>query len=460
MRGKLLTVVALLILCAVNNTAMAQCVPPAPTGNAGIYPDPDNIPCINQGEFYSEVLFLENVGSFNLGGFTGIGVDTLVIDSIVNLPCNLNWIANGGTNKFFKGETGCIRVYGITDDSVGQYKLKVYVKAYITVIGLQQGEISEIIEGIESLINVNLGIDFNFWLRVKDAGAACPAIIRNDTTVNLTAQNACIVPNEISVSAGIDTTLCSGDTLMLGATTSNMFNPVFHWTPGSLAIDSSAQNPEVTPTETTNFVVSVTDSNGIGNTTYDVVTVNVANSVLSADFNVQLPNVGGVSASFEPLSPGAYSYTWDFGDNTTSMVRTPVHTFPDTGSYDVSLTVVNICGANTFTKTIEVGVDTSMVVDTSDTTTHVFEAMLLDDSLVSVWPNPASGAVTVQTNGLEQLAAVQIIDLTGKRVSYYEQIGSTAKQIDISTLNAGIYLVRAETESGTLSAFEKLIVTK
>ena len=48
---------------------------------------------------------------------------------------------------------------------------------------------------------------------------------------------------------------------------------------------------------------------------------------------------------------GITTWTWDFGDGTTSNERNPAHTYQHTGSYTVSLTVVGPGGSDTVTKT-------------------------------------------------------------------------------------------------------------
>ena len=44
------------------------------------------------------------------------------------------------------------------------------------------------------------------------------------------------------------------------------------------------------------------------------------------------------------------SYSWDFGDGTTSTLQNPTHTYNSEGNYDVSLTVVNNAGSDNETK--------------------------------------------------------------------------------------------------------------
>ncbi len=69
--------------------------------------------------------------------------------------------------------------------------------------------------------------------------------------------------------------------------------------------------------------------------------------------------------SAEPLAEGAYLFTdlstdsillwsWDFGDGTTSIEQSPEHSYTESGSYTVCLTVTNPAGSDTFCMDIEV----------------------------------------------------------------------------------------------------------
>jgi PKD repeat protein len=51
---------------------------------------------------------------------------------------------------------------------------------------------------------------------------------------------------------------------------------------------------------------------------------------------------------------GANGYLWDFGDGTTSTLPNPVHSFPSTGTRNVSLTCANTFGTNTVTHPVTV----------------------------------------------------------------------------------------------------------
>ena len=64
----------------------------------------------------------------------------------------------------------------------------------------------------------------------------------------------------------------------------------------------------------------------------------------------QLPLTGKVSLQiqFTDKSTGVpTSWSWDFGDKSTSTDKNPVHTYSKAGKYTVSLTVKNELGSNT-----------------------------------------------------------------------------------------------------------------
>ena len=66
--------------------------------------------------------------------------------------------------------------------------------------------------------------------------------------------------------------------------------------------------------------------------------------------------VEGLSVRFHNRTRGAVSWTWSFGDGTTSSARNPTHVYADAGRYVVSLTAVGDDGTSaTATQTVVVG---------------------------------------------------------------------------------------------------------
>jgi hypothetical protein len=76
-----------------------------------------------------------------------------------------------------------------------------------------------------------------------------------------------------------------------------------------------------------------------------LIQVSLAQSKLSAEFSADTRNIrqGEEIRFFAKVAGGftPYSYTWDFGDGSTSTEVTPVHTYKAKGDYTVSLNVTD-----------------------------------------------------------------------------------------------------------------------
>jgi PKD repeat protein len=71
-----------------------------------------------------------------------------------------------------------------------------------------------------------------------------------------------------------------------------------------------------------------------------------------ADFTFE---VSGLSVLFTDASTGSpTAWSWSFGDNKSSTAQSPMHTFPEAGSYTVSLTVTAAGGQSTKSKFVTV----------------------------------------------------------------------------------------------------------
>lgn len=89
----------------------------------------------------------------------------------------------------------------------------------------------------------------------------------------------------------------------------------------------------------------------------DIITIVVDSGGITADFNmIKVDTCGPFSASFVNTSlyskPGAAAWTifnWDFGDGTTfAGANPPLHTFPDSGTYTITLTMLDTSACNPF----------------------------------------------------------------------------------------------------------------
>ncbi len=135
--------------------------------------------------------------------------------------------------------------------------------------------------------------------------------------------------------------------------TSSSLNAVaYEWTFG-LGLTSTDQNPTQTYTAYGTYLVSLKTTNSVGCTDVATATINISKPVIT--FN-DLPRENCVPYthvfSATVSSPDAVaSYSWDFGDGTTSNAATPSHTYAIPGTYTVSLAITTPSGC-TATKSL------------------------------------------------------------------------------------------------------------
>jgi hypothetical protein len=136
---------------------------------------------------------------------------------------------------------------------------------------------------------------------------------------------------------------------------------------------------------------------------------------------------GGLGVDFTSVSwYEPTEWHWVFGDGSAgSTERNPSHTFPAAGPYDVCLTVSNANGSDTKCKTVWVG-----TVSTSDEPGAAGGGIRL-------YPNPASGFVTVQ--GAPSAARVRVYDRLGRLVL---ESALEADRFDAGALPNGMYVVQ------------------
>lgn len=83
----------------------------------------------------------------------------------------------------------------------------------------------------------------------------------------------------------------------------------------------------------------------------------------TAGFASEVSADDALTYTFTDQSTGADSYSWTFGDGETSTDASPSHTYTDGGSFEVTQTVTNAGGTDTFSATIDVVAPFSIVGD-------------------------------------------------------------------------------------------------
>ncbi|MCB0537214.1 MAG: PKD domain-containing protein, partial [Bacteroidetes bacterium] len=150
------------------------------------------------------------------------------------------------------------------------------------------------------------------------------------------------------VSAGLDTTICFGDSTILQANGAITYD----WQPLYNIFNESTANPTVYPAIDTAYFVVGTDINGCENN--DTIFVKVNN--IQANFYVDSVCLSTPS-NFTDLSTSdttINSWQWDFdepssGINNTSNVQNPTHTYGTNGIYNVTLSISDEAGCNSDT---------------------------------------------------------------------------------------------------------------
>lgn len=400
---------------------------------------------MEQGNFYSEVFLLENVDTLYFGNIK-FYMESLVLDSITNLPCGISWLANSGDNTWSTGKTGCIRISGTPNDTVGQYKLGIYIHARVPALNTTlTGELSEIVQQLEGLIGGSLGIDYRYYVRVNQPNGACPNVVTSNPSLDRTASTTCSPdPNEFGVLLTDPVKrLCDGDSVDLDLQINNASNPIIVWDNGATLSDTSSASTTAFPDTVTYYTVSVTDSNGSGKTIYVRYTIDVADQLPDASFTVQQ---NGFVVGFTPAAAIAQSYDWNFGDGTTISTKQPIHTYQDNGSYTVTLTVVNVCGTETFSDVVEVN-----VVGVEE-----INAKAID---MTVFPNPATDLFVVSLDGsVDDNAILDLIDMQGRVVLSQNSFASKVIKVNTSGIEPGVYILRVSAANGA-NASQRLLIT-
>ncbi len=151
----------------------------------------------------------------------------------------------------------------------------------------------------------------------------------------------------LTVSAGINTTVCRGNTIPLEATVDGGSPPyAYAWSPGGGLVNPTSQAAFAIPITTTTYTITVTDNNSNSATSSVVITVNPSPRIDSLVANSQTcqDNNGIVTSYVSGGTPG-YLYSWSNNALGNSFINglspgTYVLTVSDTRSCSASASVV------------------------------------------------------------------------------------------------------------------------
>jgi gliding motility-associated-like protein len=167
----------------------------------------------------------------------------------------------------------------------------------------------------------------SYVVTVTDANG-CTA----QATVNITEPP--VLTTSVSATPG---SICIGQPSTLSANANGGTpNYTYTWQPSG---------PQVTPTTTgsNTYTVTVTDQNGC--TTQGTVAVTV-NPLPVVSFTPTAAGCVPLCVNFTNTTPNSATQTWNFGDNTSSILSNPTHCYTVPGQYSVTLTVTDINGCS------------------------------------------------------------------------------------------------------------------
>jgi len=174
---RLYTLVAILGLFISSGFSQTICTvnQQEPTG-PGIYPAPNQMPCVVAGENYNQIIQVENFS--NIMGY--VTVDSMVLDSIIGLPAGLDWIKS--SNALQGGQHGCLTFFGTTNVAPGTYNLSWYGTVWASALGYSYpytGNLSTIAAQAG-------GGGFTYYLTVINPGEPCSTVSGiNDLSADL-----------------------------------------------------------------------------------------------------------------------------------------------------------------------------------------------------------------------------------------------------------------------------------
>jgi hypothetical protein len=297
-----------------------------------------------------------------------------------------------------------------------------------------------------------------------------------------------VTVTNLSINAGSDVTICSGETANLNASGGTTYS----WSPTIGLTNPNVANPVAFPTSTTTYTVTAT-TNGCSST--DQLTVTVATPTISAGADISIcdgqsvqlsvnggsnytwspstgldnPNISNPTASpntttsytvtgivagcatsdvilvtvnsnpivptvspngIEIQSSPAFAYQWNY-NGTPIVGGTLQNLFPaNAGSYTVTVFNANGCSSTSAPYTV---------------TTVGFNNVYVDNT-VTVYPNPAVNNALLTINAeVNESAVILLYNNIGELISEEKislTVGSNQKNISLDNLAVGVYTVK------------------
>lgn len=434
-------------------SAQAQCIPDFAVSTPGLHAPADT--CFEQGVYEEVVWQFKNYDLLTQLG--NVSIDSMQIDSINYLPCGLVWQTNKQSNRFQKNENGCLRVYGTTTSSVGEYTPIFYITAWIDggSVGISQ---PGTVLGISPRIRVSNTV-IVCDLATTQQTSAC---VRPDTSGVVVVADTCITPFQEDICYVTVDPLTNKNTV------------VWHYDlPGTNAIDEYQIFREdpltgnfdliVTKPNTDHVFVDTVPDPFVGNSRYRLLAIDTCGNYSTVPLPhrtmhlTATPDVTGpITLSWNAYEGYAYDSSYIYrGPRLDSMtlistlassMLTYTDQAPPNGEQYYRVLIPNLYNCNIWLDTVNVGAfpfGASQSNYASALSLIQGVGPISADLLVSVYPNPTEGSLVVGLGAVVPQATIAVTDILGKQVFFTELKGQSSIQIDIEGPQ-GIYLIHIE----------------
>lgn len=185
--------------------------------------------------------------------------------------------------------------------------------------------------------------------------------------------------------------------------------------------------------------------------------------------------VDDFTVTFENKSQDATSYSWAFGDGSTSNEENPTHTYAAEGSYDVVLTGTGANGSKEATKSVTISLNPTVLApnptEAEENVISIYSDAYTDITGVNLDPDWGQATVTQEVDILTEKAlkmstlnyqgidwADNPQDVSGKTKLHVDIYCSSVTDINLSVIGGGAENpVTLATEAGVWKSFDILL---
>ena len=237
--------------------------------------------------------------------------------------------------------------------------------------------------------------------------------------------------------------ICPGDSIYFQASEIG-YDSVKWYFEGAVNYDSKVEKLFVVYPEEGEFDVSFVAFSKYGNDTLNKIKLINVLGIPEILFDFE---ISGDTVSFFNNSKDASSYSWDFGDSTSSSQLNPVHIYEGDGKYNVILEGKNMCFSSELQKEV--------IIDKVST----FES---DTDSIVIFPNPCRGVFYISDRNLnDNIKWLTISNLKGESVFYKNSFSDSKSgnfEIDLTSLPVGFYNIELLISDNIVN--KKLVIIK